>query len=154
MSLFDALKASLVLLSAISLIFLLLLKALSLIVLDIKGQVLPDLVDSLVVGPVAEHILQVSSRSCAGVVNNLRVGPVYGEEVSVYFPPVVDSRVVEGGVASPGPAVGAHAVLPAQCEVTSLSSLISHLMRRLRRALLSSLQQHQGRSHQAWSCQS
>ena len=66
----------------------------------------------------------------------MRVGTVNGEEVPVYFPPVVDSRVVEGGVASPGPAVRAHAVLPAQCEVTSLSSLSSHLMRRLRRALL------------------
>ena len=121
MSLFDAIKASLVLLSAISLIFLLLLKALSLIVLDIKSQVLPHLVDSLVVGAVAEHILQVGSRSCAGVVNNLRVGPVYGEKVSVYFPPVVDSSVVKGRIASPGPGVGAHPVLPGQSQVSSLT---------------------------------
>ena len=56
MSLFDALKASLVLLPAISLIFLFLVKALSLIVLNIKCQILPDLVDSLVVGAVAEDI--------------------------------------------------------------------------------------------------
>ena len=57
MSLFDALKASLVLLSAVSLVFLLLVKALLLIVLDIERQILPDLVDSLVVGSVAQHIL-------------------------------------------------------------------------------------------------
>ena len=57
MSLFDALKASLVLLSAISQKFLFLVKALFLIVLDVNGQVLPDLVDSLVVGAVAEDIL-------------------------------------------------------------------------------------------------
>lgn len=57
MSLFDALKASLVLLSAVSLVFLLLVKALLLIVLDIESQILPDLVDSLVVGSVAQHIL-------------------------------------------------------------------------------------------------
>ena len=56
MSLFDALKAPLVLLSAISEIFLLLVKALFLIVLYVKRQVLPDLVDPFVVGAVAEDI--------------------------------------------------------------------------------------------------
>ena len=46
---------------------------------------------------------------------------MYGEEVSVYFPPVVDSSVVQGRIASPGPGVGADPVLPSQPEVTSLT---------------------------------
>ena len=122
MSLFDALKASLVLLSAISQKFLFLVKALFLIVLDVNGQVLPHLVDPLVVGAVAEDILYVSSRSSAGVVSNVRVSSVYGEEVPVYFPPVVDSSVVQGRVATPGLGVGAHTVLPSQSQVTDLTS--------------------------------
>ena len=55
MSLFDALEAPLVLLS--SEIFLLFVKTLFLIVLNVQCQVLPDLVDALVIGAVAEDVL-------------------------------------------------------------------------------------------------
>ena len=57
MSLFDSLKAPLVLLSAISEIFLLFVKTLFLVVLNVQCEVLPDLVDPLVIGAVAEDIL-------------------------------------------------------------------------------------------------
>ena len=112
----------------ISLMFLLLLKTLFLITLDVQSQVLPHLPHPLVVGAVAEVGVEVGLALEAREVRDGGVRVVEGNELLVEVDPAVDGGNVERGVAGGGLHVGTHVVLPAnmpQCNV--LSTQYAHL---------------------------
>ena len=96
----------------ISLMFLLLLKALFLITLYVQSQVLPHLPHPLVVGAVAEVGVKVGLALEAREVRDGGVRVIEGNQLLVEVNPAVDGRDVERGVAGGGLHVGTHIVLP------------------------------------------
>ena len=106
----------------ISLMFLLLLKALFLIALYVQSQVLPHLPHPLVVGAVAEVGVKVGLALETREVRDGGVRVVVGNQLLVEVNPAVDGGDVERGVAGGGLHVGTHVVLPANISKSRLST--------------------------------